>query len=282
MDLIDLRHLGNERVIGTWRVDDALVDPGPTSTMDTLLAALDGWEPRVLALTHIHLDHAGATGALVRRWPDVKVLVHERGARHLADPSKLVESAGRLYGDEMDRLWGEIVPVPEDRLTVLEGGEETAGFRVAATPGHAAHHVCYLHEASGRAFVGDVGGVRIGAEDAPIIVPTPPPDIDIEAWQASLDLVESWHADSLAMTHFGAVEDVPVHLTAVREELLFASELARSQDRDGFIAAVRERLAERTDEATVAAYIQAAPPDQLYAGLDRYWSKREAAGRART
>ena len=283
MDLIDLEHLGRERVTGTWRVDDVLVDPGPTSTVDTLLAALDGWEPRVLALTHIHLDHAGGTGALVRRWPEVEVLVHERGAPHVVDPSKLVASATRLYGEEnMDRLWGEVVPVPEGRVTVLRGGEDVHGFEVAATPGHASHHVCYLHRDSGRAFVGDVGGVRIGSDDAPIIVPTPPPDIDVEAWQSSLDLVEGWDPTSLAMTHFGAADDVAVHLAAVREELIFSSELARARDRDGFIEAIRERLAERTDEATLAAYVQAAPPEQLYAGLDRYWSKRAERGDAST
>ncbi len=188
--IIDLRHVGRERVIGCWQVGQALVDPGPSSCLDTLLEALDGWRPRALLLTHIHLDHAGASGSLVARWPDLEVYVHERGARHMADPGRLLESARRLYGADMDRLWGEFLPVPEGNLRVLSGGERievqgTPGpFEVAYTPGHASHHVSYLHR--GTAFVGDVGGVRIMPESL-TIPPTPPPDIDLEAWHRSLD-----------------------------------------------------------------------------------------------
>ncbi|MDX6675759.1 MAG: hypothetical protein QOH11_3177, partial [Solirubrobacteraceae bacterium] len=160
---IDVHHLGHERVICCWQVGDVLVDPGPEPCIDTLLEALGGEVPRALLLTHIHLDHAGAAGALVRQWPDLEVHVHERGAPHLVDPGKLVASATRLYGDEMERRWGEIVPVPRENLRVLsgDGSEVVHGFRVAYTPGHASHHVCYLHENSGWAFVGDAAGVRI-------------------------------------------------------------------------------------------------------------------------
>jgi glyoxylase-like metal-dependent hydrolase (beta-lactamase superfamily II) len=187
---IDVRHLGRERVICCFALDGVIVDPGPESSHRTLLEALGNEVPRAILLTHIHLDHAGATGALVRRWPHAEVWVHERGARHVVDPSKLVASATRLYGDDMARLWGEIVPVPQENLRVLAGGERVAGFHVAYTPGHASHHVSYLHEATGTAFVGDVGGVRI--DGGPIVPPTPPPDIDLEAWRASLDLVAGW------------------------------------------------------------------------------------------
>ena len=126
--LIDVLHLGTERVIGCWQVGDVLVDPGPESSLGSLVEALGGEAPRAVLLTHIHLDHAGGTGALLRRWPEIEVDVHERGAPHLVDPSKLLASAGRLYGDDMDRLWGEVLPVPEERITVLSGGEEVLGL----------------------------------------------------------------------------------------------------------------------------------------------------------
>ncbi|MGH2928812.1 MAG: MBL fold metallo-hydrolase, partial [Solirubrobacteraceae bacterium] len=125
--IIDLMHLGRARVIGCWQVDGVLIDPGPSSCLDTLLAALGDQRPRALLLTHIHLDHAGATGSLVARWPDLRVYVHERGAPHMVDPSRLYESARRLYGDQMERLWGEMAPVPESNLEVLSGGERVEG-----------------------------------------------------------------------------------------------------------------------------------------------------------
>ena len=131
---IDVLHLGRPHVICCWEVDGVLVDPGPESSHENLVAALGGEEPRAILLTHIHLDHAAATGALVRRWPGVEVYVHERGAPHLIDPSRLLASAERLYGDQMQRLWGEIVPVPEANVTSLSGGETVHGMRVAYTP----------------------------------------------------------------------------------------------------------------------------------------------------
>src|ERR1700722_17529540 len=197
MQLIDLHHLGHERVIGSWLVGDVLVDPGPTSCLQTLMEGLGGEPPRVLALTHIHLDHAGATGSLLRRYPEIEVWVHERGAPHLIDPSKLLASAGRLYGDQMDYLWGEVLPVPAERVRVLTGGESLPGFRVAYTPGHASHHVAYLHEDSGHSFCGDVAGVRISAQ-GPVLAPTPPPDIDLELWEQSLRTIEQWAPSGIA------------------------------------------------------------------------------------
>jgi glyoxylase-like metal-dependent hydrolase (beta-lactamase superfamily II) len=179
-----------------------LVDPGPETTLPTLLEALGDEQPRALLLTHIHLDHAGASGALVKRWPDVEVYVHKRGAPHLIDPSRLMVSASRLYGDDMDRLWGDMTPVPEQNLRVLDQGGSLLGgrFDYVYTPGHASHHVSYLHE--GTAFVGDVGGVRI--DDSSLTVPpTPPPDIDVEAWHKSIERVRDWRPQRLAMTHFG-------------------------------------------------------------------------------
>jgi glyoxylase-like metal-dependent hydrolase (beta-lactamase superfamily II) len=274
-------HMGNARVIGCWAVDDVLIDPGPTSCMETLIAGLNGFVPRVLLLTHIHLDHAGASGSLVRRWPGLEVYVHERGAPHMIDPSRLIASATQLYKDRMEALWGEFVPVPEDRIRVLKGGERLFGdrFEVAYTPGHAKHHVSYLH-ADGTAYVGDVGGVRIMRSEnptasPPAIPPTPPPDIDVPAWHASLELIRSWSPKRLAMTHFGASDDVDGQLADVGRRLDLWAAFARDHDFPEFDAAVQDEIAASADPQTVAAYAQAAPRDQLYAGLRRYWEKLE-------
>lgn len=276
---IDVRHLGLERVICCWRVGDVLVDPGPERSLPALLEALpaDGWRPRALLLTHIHLDHAGGAGALVRRWPDLEVYVHERGAPHLIDPSKLLASAGRLYGeDRMAGLWGEVVPVPAERVRVLAGGETvglSGGFRVAYTPGHASHHVCYLHEQSGRAFVGDMAGVRIPPSHI-TIAPTPPPDIDVEAWETSLELIAGWRPASLGLTHFGAVDEVAAQLDAVRASLRELAELSRRAGPATVEAAVKDTVARTSDYALMKAYAAAVPPEHISQGLGRYWRKR--------
>jgi len=271
MRLIDLNHLGRERVIGAWLVGDVLVDPGPGSTLDTLLAALDGDVPRVIALTHIHLDHAGATGALCERWPEAEVWVHERGARHLADPSKLMASAGRLYGDDMDRLWGAMVPVPQDRIRVLGEGR-TGEFRHASTPGHASHHLSYLHEPSGTLFAGDTAGVRVG--DSPTLGPTPPPDIDLEAWLESIALYRSWDPQRVVPTHFGVFDDVGGQLDELEAWFDTWARPARELDEERWVAEHHAWFAARADPETVAALEQAAPPEQCYQGLARYWSKQ--------
>ena len=270
---IDVLHLGRDRVICAFEVDGLIVDPGPASCVDTLLDRLGPVEPRALLLTHVHLDHAGAAGVLCRRYPDLTVYVHERGARHLVDPTKLVESAGRVWGDDMWELWGEVAPVPEERLRVLEGGETVEGFRVAYTPGHASHHVAYLHDDSGDAYVGDVAGVRLPPYEH-TIAPTPPPDIDVEAWLDSLHTVASWNPQSLCLTHFGPVTDVADQLHRVRHALNESADSARLDGEEGFIAKLESSLAEATDPATVESFEQAAPPDQLYQGLARYWRKK--------
>jgi glyoxylase-like metal-dependent hydrolase (beta-lactamase superfamily II) len=265
-------------VVCCHRVGDVLIDPGPQSCEDALVAALDGRVPRAILLTHIHLDHAGAAGALVRRWPDVVVAVHERGARHLADPAKLIASATRLYGDDMERLWGEIVPVPEDRLLVLRGGERLEGFigdgpwEVAYTPGHAQHHVSYHHVPSRTVYAGDVAGVKVG--DGPIMPPTPPPDIDLEAWSASLDAIERWEPRRLAVTHFGTHAEPARHIAELREALERVGEWSRDHDAAGFEARVRSWITERVGADAAATYFQGMPPDALYPGLARYWSTR--------
>jgi glyoxylase-like metal-dependent hydrolase (beta-lactamase superfamily II) len=276
LQIIDLMHVGTPRVIGCWQVGDVLVDPGPSTGLPALLDALgDDYRPRALLLTHIHLDHAGASGTLARRWPELEVYVHERGAPHMIDPSKLIGSAARLYGDDMERLWGEFVAVPEERLHVLRGGEtlsfDAGRFEVAYTPGHASHHVSYLHE--GTAFVGDVGGVQI-SPGAPVIPPTPPPDIDLEAWHTSMELVRSWRPERLALTHFGTAENVDASLEEVAERLDRWAALARDSEQESFMSAIHQEIGDGTGPQDAAAYEEAAPADQLYMGLQRYWRKR--------
>jgi len=266
-------------VIGAWLVGDVVIDPGPTSCLETLLDGLGGRRPRALLLTHIHLDHAGASGSLVERWPDLEVFVHERGARHMVNPERLINSARQLYGDDMDRMWGEMVPVPEANLRVLHGGETLFGgeFEVAYTPGHASHHVSFLH--AGTAFVGDVGGVRIAG--APLTIPpSPPPDVDVEKWHASIEQIAAWQPRRLVMTHFGATEDVSDQLSELSGRLDEWAARAREQDLETFAGRVRAEVASYVDPETAAAYEQAASPEQLYAGLERYWRKRAEAVRS--
>ena len=221
-----------------------LVDPGPVSCLDTLLAALGDSRPRALLLTHIHLDHAGASGALVERWPELEVYVHERGAPHMLDPSKLLGSASRLYGDDMARLWGDppLTPIPERNLRVLSGGERLfdGTIEVAYTPGHASHHVSYLHE--GTAFVGDVGGVRID-EDGLTVPPTPPPDIQVEDWHESIERIRAWQPERLAITHFGVYGEVDAQLDEVGRRLDERAARIREQDRDAFIGGIEAEIA---------------------------------------
>jgi glyoxylase-like metal-dependent hydrolase (beta-lactamase superfamily II) len=269
MRTIDTEHLGRERVIATFLIDGCLVDPGPESALETVLEKLGDERPERILLTHIHLDHAAATGALVRRWPDLEVWVHERGAPHIHDPAKLVASATRLYGDDMERLWGEIVPVPQENLKVLSGGERLGDWRVEYTPGHASHHVSYLHEPTGTAFCGDTAGVKI-PPDGPILAPTPPPDIDLAAWPRSLDTIAGWRPERLAITHFGAWEDPADHLAALREQLDRQVAMAReAPDGEAFAEAIRAFLRERATPDIVEVVEQGMPPDHLYPGLER-------------
>src|SRR3954468_6766473 len=214
----------------------ALVDPGPSSTLPRLREGLSSagvaiGDVTALLLTHIRLDHAGATGTLVRENPRLRVFVHERGAPHLVDPAKLLASAARLYGDAMDRLWGEFAPVPREALTVLRGGERIeAGGRsldVAYTPGHASHHVSYFSPDTGIAFVGDTAGVKT-LPDAFVMPPTPPPDIDLELWSDSLRTVEAWRPDTLFLTHFGPSSPTGAHLTELRDHLAAAARLVEA------------------------------------------------------
>jgi glyoxylase-like metal-dependent hydrolase (beta-lactamase superfamily II) len=273
---IDVMHLGRDRVICAYDVGGALVDPGPTSSVDTLMDALEGTEPRALMLTHIHLDHAGASGVLCRRFPGLVVYVHESGAPHLADPTKLIESAERLYGDDMERLWGEVAPVPEERIRPLSGGEEVEGFKVAYTPGHASHHVSYLHVDTGDVYVGDTAGVRIPPHQH-TVAPTPPPDIDVDAWLDSLHTIARWNPIALCLTHFGRVTDVEDQLLRVRASLVEHADMARRGGEEDFVRALDREVRDATDAETAERFVQAVPPEQAFQGLERYWRKRAEA-----
>ena len=265
-------HLGRDRVIGAHVVRGLIIDPGPSSSLENWIDELEE-EPRALLLTHIHLDHAGATGVLVRRYPQLKVYVSEVGAPHLVDPAKLIASATRIYGEEnMDRLWGEFAPVPKDRIVALAGGEDVEGMHVVHTPGHASHHVSFFDQASGDAYVGDMAGVRVPPSEF-TIAPTPPPDIDVEVWLASLDRIEETGPERLHLTHFGPAEPGP-QIDRAREALSRAAELSRPLDQEAFLSAIEERLDAGTDPDTAERMRQAAPPEQLWLGLERYWRKR--------
>ncbi len=297
---LDLDFLGRPGVIATAALPCdggvVLVDPGPTSCLPALTRALGthGYglsDVRALLITHIHLDHAGAAGSLAQAHPGLPVYVHELGARHLAQPEKLLASATRLYGADMDRLWGAFLAVPKAALHPLAGGEalEIAGRRleVAYTPGHASHHVAYLDHADRVAYVGDTAGIAI---DGYVLAATPPPDIDIERWQASLDVLAGWAPTSLFLTHFGLIGDPSAHLAAYRDVLRRSAERARDAikaggDEAALIAAwvqwLREDARRAGSEEAAAAAEAAAPFDQIWQGLARYWRKRverEGAG----
>jgi glyoxylase-like metal-dependent hydrolase (beta-lactamase superfamily II) len=274
---LDLRHLGHERVIGSYLLETAegpaLQDCGPTTCVPELKARLAErglalTDVRHLLLSHIHLDHAGAAGVLVREHPDLQVHVSEVGAPHLVDPSRLERSARRLYGDDFDRLWGELAPVPEENVHPV--GDETLGLATFPSPGHAGHHVSYL-DRDGTLYAGDAAGVRISPSEF-VLPPTPPPEVDLEAWERTLDELERRDPRRVALIHFGVFEDVARHLEDLRSRLRKWSERVRDgATEEQFAADAEADLAEDRD-----AYEQAMPFWQSYAGLRRYWEKRAA------
>lgn len=295
---IDLEYQGHPSVIATAVLSAgegvALVDPGPAVTLPTLRAKLarDGVsvrDVRTLLLTHIHLDHAGASGTLVRENPAIQVLVHERGAPHLIDPAKLLASAERLYGAAMGRLWGEVLPLPPANVRVLAGGETVAvgdhRLEVAYTPGHASHHVSYFDRSSGVAFVGDTSGIRMA--DIPYVFPpTPPPDIDLEAWEQSLKRIAAWRPQRLFLTHFGPAGGVEQHLDEIRRRLsqwsAWVRESLGTTEEDAaraarFAETVKQDLRRHVGEDVVAQFELGAAPQLCWYGLARYWRKRDAA-----
>jgi len=276
--LVDVHHLGRARVIGCWVVDDeVLVDPGPAVSVATLVGQLDTWRPRAIAITHLHLDHAGATGDLVRRWPGTEVWVHERAAPHLVHPAGLLLSAAAVYGRQLERLWGFPAPVPEEVVRPLCGGERVGPFSVLHTPGHAGHHLSYLHLASGVVFAGDAAGTRIPPSE--LVVPaTVPPDTDVDRWLDSLRLLREAAPAALALAHFGLHRDVLAHLERAERFLALMVERSR-HDRPGFERWLASRLAALGDAETAAAYRQATHPETFWTGLARGRAGIDQAGR---
>ncbi len=278
-DPIDLLHKGVPRNVGCYVVETndgpALYDCGPATCVPALKAGLaerglELGDIRHLLLSHIHLDHAGAAGTLVREHPSLQVHVSAVGAPHLSDPSRLEASARRLYGDSFDALWGELAPVPAENIRIV--GDDVLGLECFPSPGHASHHVSMLH-ADGTLYSGDSVGVRI-APARFVQPPTPPPDIDLEAWDQTIAATERRAPSRLALTHFGVFEDVPEHLARLRETLQsWSGRVAHGMDVATFVAAARADLFASDPEA-VETYNHAAPFDQCFPGLERYWRKR--------
>lgn len=299
LDYSDVRFLGFPHIIATAILRKekagaggiALVDPGPQTSLEHLTADLAGrgialTDVTDLLVTHIHLDHSGAAGHLVHANPGMTVHVHESGAPHMIDPTRLLASASRLYGDDMARLWGDIRPVPAANIHVLRGGERiVAGgreLRVAYTPGHAKHHVSYLDEASGVAFVGDTFGIR-RPPSTYVMPPSPPPDIDLTAWRESVERVLAWNPSAVFLTHFGAYDNAREHgeqLLARLDEwaarartLLADPSLTDAERCDRFVEAARSDLRARMPARDAEAYDRSGRIDYSWQGLARAISK---------
>ncbi len=293
---IDLNFLGSEKVTASFLLlgegSAAVVETGPTSCLEHFKSGLKDngvshEDVRQVFLTHIHLDHAGASGHLAQVLPNAAFYVHELGYPHLADPSKLVKSATRIYGDRMEELWGEVLPVPEDRLVVLGDGEEVevAGGRLVAhdTPGHAYHHLAYLEPGSGSLFAGDVAGIRLPGQSY-VRPPTPPPEVDVEAWVRSIEKIRQIDPGSIHPTHFGSYDDVDRHLSELEQRLqdwlLFVEEqvdegAGREEIAEQLgIKGDAEMLAEGADPQESERYDLAGNYEMLTTGILRYVERR--------
>ena len=296
IDYIDVNFLGYPHIIATAVLQGpagaALIDPGPATSLPNLEAALGRGglrmdDVRQILLTHIHLDHGGAVGTIVKAHPHIEVFVHERGAPHLADPAKLLSSASRLYGQDMDRLWGEFLAVPGDRLRVLQGGErlEVAGrtLEVAYTPGHASHHVSYFDPSSRIAFVGDTAGIRRGSGQY-VMPASPPPDVDLERWRDSEARILEWDPDTLFLTHFGPFNGARLHFQELMDRLVQWSQIARRLVNDStlpedereqrFVAEAVQDLRRVVGVAEAEQYSRAGSIAYSWQGLARYWRKK--------
>ena len=295
LDYFDLNFIGLPGIIATGLLHGpdgvALVDPGPTTSLPTLRAALAARgfstaDVRSILLTHIHLDHAASTGVLLKECPAARVIVHERGAPHMIDPSKLLASATRLYGADMARLWGEILPVPAANIDTSRARARATivghDVDIAWTPGHAWHHVSYYLPASKIAFVGDTAGI-CRPSGRVVLPPTPPPDIDLEAWRESTQTILNWNPDVLFLTHFGPQTSPRVHFqdlwkriddwsTRVRASL--ATDGTDEERAAAFMTSVTEELARTTSRAEADAYARAGRFDFSWSGLARYWRKK--------
>ena len=281
---LDLHH-GAPGIIASYLLETedgpAIFDCGPTTCVEHLKAGLAerGLElddVRHLLLSHIHLDHAGAAGVLVREHPGLQVHVSGVGAPHVVDPAKLEASARRLYGDAFDVLWGELSPVPSENVHVV--GERVVGLECFPTPGHAWHHVSFLDD-DGTLYAGDAAGVRIGSGSF-VLPPCPPPELDLEAWEHTLAEIDKRAPERLALVHFGVFDDVQEHLASLRETLRrWAERVEDGMDEETFAAAARYDVAQADPDLT-DDYDRAAPYWHHFRGLERYWRKRREAAAA--
>ncbi|HUS16373.1 MAG TPA: MBL fold metallo-hydrolase [Chloroflexia bacterium] len=298
--LLDLMYQDTPGVIAAYLLagpgdDLALVEVGPGSTIPALVEGIRaaGFEPAAvqkLVLTHIHLDHAGAAGELLQQMPQATVYVHEVGAPHMLDPSKLLASAQRIYGDNMDRLWGAFLPVPADRLVVVRDGDQIAAggrtLQALDTPGHASHHLAYFDAGGpGHLFTGDVAGVRLQGHNY-VRPPTPPPDLDLALWNGSIDRIMALDPlpGVLYLTHYGPFGDAPRHLHELRTRLEIWSGIVHTAMRDGQDRAAVIHTLElagtpalrlQADEDGVARYELAGNYEMSVDGLIRYWRKAD-------
>ena len=296
--IIDVEFLGHKEAVASCLLEGAgelaLVDCGPTTCLPVLRAQLAErgiavTDLTALLLTHIHFDHAGAAGTLVRENPLLRIYVHDRGAAHMSDPTKLLNSATRLYGGALNKMFGEFLSVPGGNLHVLSGGENfsVAGrkMEVAYTPGHASHHVSYFDQSTGIAFTGDTTGLR--AQGCDVVAPlTPPPDIDLDIWEASLKEIARRKPQRIFLTHYGPYSDVPQHLERTREGLRRWAErardiLSRHPDESAqiaeFNAAAQKEFAQLLPEKSTWRYTAGSNPTLSWYGLARYWRKRTEA-----
>ena len=291
---IDLNFQGVSGTIASYVLDTgdglALIDTGPASTLPALQAGLHQLGAsleavRHILLTHIHLDHAGAAGTLLAQLPEARVYVHSRGAAHLQSPERLMASAAQIYGDQMQSLWGEMRPIPEAQMTVLDGGETLTLGRLVVrplyTPGHAVHHLAYHIGAD--LFVGDVGGIRLEPHQSPR-PPTPPPDIDLEAWASSIELLRGVQADTIHLTHFGSYAQDAAHWDALERNMVAdAGVVGRSLEAGHEMGAVTDDYTEALRVALAAEgpelperFALACPPWMSVQGLARYWKRAQA------
>lgn len=298
ISILDTNWVGRPRSIAAALLESdghrAIIDPGPESTLGTLRERLHARGISVaqldaILLTHIHLDHAGASGSLVRENPRIAVYVHDLGAPHMIDPSRLLASAQRLWPDTLQQLFGDTLPVPKENLRILQGGEKLAlGSRkveVEYTPGHASHHVSYFDASEGIAFVGDTTGIRI--DNGPYILPaTPPPDISLEIWDKSFATILARRPSRLFLTHFGFAGNPAEHIEEFRRRLhhwaKLAAEVLRSaaseaEAKKAFVARAQGEMQEQIGLEEADHHAFTAGLDLSFLGLARYLRKRAEA-----
>lgn len=286
IETLDLNHLELEGAIAAYILTEgepAVVDPGPSTTLDRLREGLTSRgigarDLRHIVLTHVHLDHAGSTGHLVREYPEATVHVHVDGAPHMVDPTRLVSSTRRTFGDMHDRLWGEVLDVPAHRVHAWHPGDRDlhAGLRPLSTPGHIAHHLAYLDEREGLLFSGDSMGIILGNE-APTHPPTPPPAVDLRAWEGTLEEISVVAPERFAATHFGIHGNVPDRVRQLREALAalearVRKAMAEGDDDDAqrYDQEVRESLAPFHGREAVDRYFDMFTAATDWAGVKFY------------